>query len=274
VKAWKSALDKDNSSSCNWHEFCDAAKHVKFVGDVAGAWRSFDADYSGVITLEEIDKKAYDGLMEFKLWADEEFGGVKAAFKMMDSDKTKSLLSFREFKCACCHFGFSGDPQVVFDNLCYNGKQEGLKLEEVAFLDSWEAPVDSNQEESAYVHHSDNHQQAHIHKLSEERRKTPGPGAYDIPTGFAARPKVPGAKHHGSFSFGRRYPDRWRSGIVGPAKYDPIKEAESTLRRKPAFSFGNAIRCVVPPRRKRILPAYVSQDSRFDDAFSCVYPFT
>ena len=35
-------------------------------GDVAGAWRAFDSDLSGYLTLNEIDTEASDTLCEFK----------------------------------------------------------------------------------------------------------------------------------------------------------------------------------------------------------------
>jgi hypothetical protein len=53
LKAWRGILDKDNSNCCNWHEFQEAAKHLRFTGDVAGAWLHFDQDISGYITLKD-----------------------------------------------------------------------------------------------------------------------------------------------------------------------------------------------------------------------------
>merc|ERR1719456_1528909 len=108
------------------------------MGDVAGAWRHFDTDFSGFITLQEIDSQAHEVLMEFKRWADEEFGGVKPAFMLMDKDKSKQV-SFREFRSACRHFGFEGDVQRLYENLSLSpSREQMLQFEEVAFLDHWE----------------------------------------------------------------------------------------------------------------------------------------
>lgn len=53
-------------------------------------------------------KEAHDCLVEFKTWANEEFGGVRSAFKALDSD-TSGSLNYKEFKAACRNYGFTGD---------------------------------------------------------------------------------------------------------------------------------------------------------------------
>ena len=37
----------------------------------------------------------------------------------------------------------------------------------------------------------------------------PGPGAYDVLSGFAAQPRVPTARHSGAHTFGRRGETFW-----------------------------------------------------------------
>ena len=51
------------------------------------------------ITLNEIDPDSNAMLVGFKKWADEEFGGVKSAFAVLDEDQSGGL-TFREFKRA------------------------------------------------------------------------------------------------------------------------------------------------------------------------------
>ena len=63
-----------------------AERHGQFVVDraqleVPGAWRALDHDLSGYITLAEIEPEACQNLIAFKGWSDEEFGGVRNAFK-------------------------------------------------------------------------------------------------------------------------------------------------------------------------------------------------
>eukprot|EP00913_Durusdinium_trenchii_P018680 g17554.t1 len=66
VKAWRHLLDRDGSNRCNWHEFLNACKIIGFKGDVAGAWRAFDEDLSGYITLKELDREGYRTLWDFR----------------------------------------------------------------------------------------------------------------------------------------------------------------------------------------------------------------
>ena len=43
-----------------WSEFQAACHKLRYAGDVAGAWRAFDADLSGYLTLNEVDTEASD----------------------------------------------------------------------------------------------------------------------------------------------------------------------------------------------------------------------
>merc|ERR1719265_2137608 len=81
LKAWRCAMDKDNSNCCSWYEFRDAAKHIKHTGDIAATYLALDDDLSGTISLKEIAPDLYQALVEFKLWCDENFGNVKFAFR-------------------------------------------------------------------------------------------------------------------------------------------------------------------------------------------------
>ena len=47
-EAWR-AVDLDGSNQLTWNEFCNMCRMVKFRGNVPGAWRHFDSDYSGFI---------------------------------------------------------------------------------------------------------------------------------------------------------------------------------------------------------------------------------
>ena len=69
LKAWKQLLDKDGSNRCSWSEFQAACHRIRYHGDVAGAWRAFDEDLSGYITLNELDSEASTTLSNFKSWA-------------------------------------------------------------------------------------------------------------------------------------------------------------------------------------------------------------
>eukprot|EP00438_Fugacium_kawagutii_P005776 Skav228437 [mRNA] locus=scaffold3558:172793:178853:+ [translate_table: standard] len=132
LKAWRVALDMDNSNRCTWPEFQAAC----FMGDVAGAWRALDVDLSGSITLQEIDKESSNVLATFKAWADDNFGGIRSAFAVFDSDGSNSV-TMREWRYACRIYGFNQGAANLFKQLDGEG-MGSLSLEQVAFLDDWD----------------------------------------------------------------------------------------------------------------------------------------
>lgn len=144
VKAWRVCLDRDNSNVVNWQEFQEAAKRIRFKGDVAGAWRYLDNDLGGFITLAEIDKDASDVLMGFKLWCNEEFGGVRSAFSTFDSDGSGEV-NFSEFRTCCLQYQYKGNAKSVFNALDTDG-QGLLAFNEISFLDDWELPPEPKAE--------------------------------------------------------------------------------------------------------------------------------
>lgn len=283
LKAWRAVMDKDNSNSCNWHEFTDAAKHIKFPGDVAGAWLALDEDLSGFISLNEIDRNANSALVEFRQWAVEEFGSVAMAFKMLDTDHSNEL-TYTEFRFAVRNYGFAGDLPVLFENLD-QGRSQRLEFREVAFLDGWQVPQDdlpagmSNDCTDATwtMSQSQDPISAGESLLPDFWTSGPGPGAYDMSSGFGAMPWAPCAKHGGAFSFNRRGEWLKVAKSIGPAHYDlaPEKVDEVQKRRKPAWSFGSqarpaAIRAVsTPPMRASPGPgAYEAKTSFNGPLFS------
>ncbi|CAE7496790.1 Poc5 [Symbiodinium pilosum] len=191
LKAWRFAMDKDCSNSCNWHEFQEAAKLVRFHGNLAGAWLALDADCSGSISLKEIDPEAHECLTAFKTWADAEFSGVRSAFKVLDADGSGSL-NFREFKSAVRMYGFTGDCKLLFQCLDQMGKGS-LQMHEVSFLDNWtnedlvaESELGSLDDgASSRRRFGENGD-----RLLEYYTENPGPGTYAMPGGFGASDRL------------------------------------------------------------------------------------
>lgn len=136
LRAWRHFMDRDGDNHVNWGEFVQACKSFDYRGDVAGAWRAFDDDLSGYITLQEFDSEVSESLLEFRSWCHEEFGNVKAAFSVFDDDGSKRL-SFQEFRGACRVYGFGGDIKRIFD-CCDVAHEKSLSLQDVAFLDDWQ----------------------------------------------------------------------------------------------------------------------------------------
>lgn len=147
LNAWRQILDKDNSNACNWNEFLAACSKLHFAQDVPGAWRALDKDLSGCISLNELDPVSNTALLSFKCWAEQEFGGVRSAFRVFDADGSKEITS-AEFK-QCCHiFGFRGDVRTIFKALDVEGGGTLTPLE-VFFLDDWEVDAEEREEPRA-----------------------------------------------------------------------------------------------------------------------------
>mmetsp|Transcript_133735 Transcript_133735/g.285971 ORF Transcript_133735/g.285971 Transcript_133735/m.285971 type:complete len:821 (-) Transcript_133735:25-2487(-) len=144
LKAWRHALDKDNSNHCNWFEFQAACQKCKYQGNVPGAWRFLDADLSGYITLKELDEASCAILKEFKDWAVEEFGSVRSAFGVFDGDGSNEI-SYNEFRACCRIYGYDGCSKSIFGALDLESNL-ALSVEEVAFLDDWDFDVEDSKE--------------------------------------------------------------------------------------------------------------------------------
>eukprot|EP00927_Polykrikos_kofoidii_P012175 TRINITY_DN15237_c0_g1_i1.p1 TRINITY_DN15237_c0_g1~~TRINITY_DN15237_c0_g1_i1.p1 ORF type:complete len:767 (+),score=120.86 TRINITY_DN15237_c0_g1_i1:158-2302(+) len=213
LKAWRQALDCDSTNRCNWDEFEAACNRIGFNGDVAGAWRALDDDLSGFITLSEIDPVANDTLRRFKHWANEEFGGVRSAFAVFDSDGSNEVSS-REFRRSCRIYGFEGDVHTLFRALDLE-RSGSLTIKEVAFLDEWEfrgqgssvdetqvAPVDLARNGSGPLFGVDGEPRR---DRTTTQYGTEGRGpVYALPTTVGNTPATPMVRFPGAYSFRKR----------------------------------------------------------------------
>lgn len=139
IQAWRRLIDIDRSNRVSWNEFRAAADYLGFTGNVAGAWRILDSDFSGYIGLSEFDFAGYEHLASFKKWADQTFGSVIRAFHFLDKDKSGGL-TFAEMKKACKQLSWDGNPRILFE-LLDTGNKKGepsryITLDEIEFLDS------------------------------------------------------------------------------------------------------------------------------------------
>jgi len=160
IKAWRNLLDKDATNRCNWYEFQEACEAVGYKGDIAGAWRAFDEDLSGYISLREVDEESSQILLGFRKWANDSFGGVKSLFNVFDTDASGSL-SFQEFRAACRIYGYEGSTKILFAALdCDHGINRGkgeLSWKELDFLDDWDL---QNEEDVAEEKHDQKEKEA------------------------------------------------------------------------------------------------------------------
>lgn len=252
LRAWRQAMDKDNSNTCNWYEFLAASRSLNFTADVAGAWLHFDKDLSGAISLAEIDPKSNDMMVEFKKWADGEFGGVRAAFRVLDKDKSETL-SFAEFRTSVVSFGFTGDEVTLFR--CLDSGQGKLHPHEVHFLDDWDTTApDAASEPSVDSLQTRPRSQGGWSRMTKSGRPgsvqesilefytdAPGPGSYELPSAFAAKPKTPTARHSGTWSFCSRPEAAWLQQLKSVGPEAGLSPAEPR-RRPPSWTFARTSR--------------------------------
>jgi Ca2+-binding EF-hand superfamily protein len=138
IKAWRQCLDTDSSNKVTWAEFNRACEKLKFSPKPrrAAAWRGLDDDNSGYITLAELDPESNEQLINFRSWADENFGSIRLAFKQLDRDKS-GHLSYAEFRSAVAKYGLIGDTRMLFDAFDTN-MIGAITLDNMTFLESWE----------------------------------------------------------------------------------------------------------------------------------------
>mmetsp|Transcript_7709 Transcript_7709/g.16945 ORF Transcript_7709/g.16945 Transcript_7709/m.16945 type:complete len:721 (-) Transcript_7709:15-2177(-) len=278
LKAWRHCLDLDSSNRVNWEEFEAACKRlppkgISYQGDVAGAWRHLDDDLSGYITLKEIDPAANQVLLDFKTWADDEFGGVRSAFGVFDCDASQEV-NYREFRKGCRRYGYAGDTHSLFRALDVD-RNGVLGLDQVSFLDNWDVPEPPVPMDPSWAAASggDTLSGGNSIRSTEYGGSTtcadsqlltiyhsvgPGPGTYAPPTTVGAGPLAPTVRFAGAYQFGRRYPlmlpgigaPRDSSDFPSPGDYDDRQGIDALAPGKPSCIFGTERRRVVEVSEK------------------------
>jgi Ca2+-binding EF-hand superfamily protein len=270
LKAWRVLLDTDSSNRCTYSEWQEACKLMGFQGDVPGAWRALDRDYSGFITLREIAPNEAEALRVFAAWCVQEFGGVRSAFSVFDASGDNEV-SYREFRRACRIYGYDTDVQKLFKALDTE-RNGSLAMSEVMFLDDWEfrdaqeREADSSMEEvSATADGSSVLKSTSFENAStmEYFSFAPGPGAYDLPATLGTDPRTAlQNRNAGAFSFRRRVrAHRNLPGISRDAPFQPSPVDYHDTRAwsliapaKPSYGFGSERRAAQEPVVKTDLP--------------------
>jgi len=272
VKAWRMLLDADSSNRCTYSEWEQGCKKIGFQGDTPGAWRALDRNFSGYITLREIDEAEAEALRVFAKWCVEEFGGVRSAFSVFDASADNEV-SYREFRRACRIYGYDKDVQKLFRALDVE-RNGTLTVSEVMFLDDWEfrdiveehggpdGPEDGLEEASDSVTLSARGA-PRLGSTTEFSTDGPGPAAYDLPgtIGMDIRTSCL-FRSSGAYSFRRKLASqRMLPGISrdaafepSPADYDEAPGRSATTPAKPSWGFGTERRPIVDPISKSDLP--------------------
>lgn len=110
--AWRRFLDRDQTNKILYKDFGNICRTLR-LQNVPGIWRALDKELIGCLTLHDVDQDSADALRLFKEWAEEYFGTVQCAFRMLDTSRS-GALSFAQFRRALPNFGFDGDTRVLF----------------------------------------------------------------------------------------------------------------------------------------------------------------
>jgi len=246
LKGWR-AMDRDNSNRASWQEFANCCEQIGFKGDAAGAWRALDDDLSGFITLREVDDNAAEILIDFKKWADEEFGGVRSAFQVLDHDSSNEV-PYTEFRRAVRNYGFTGDIRRLFLDLDYEGHGY-LRSQDICFLDAWDLKEEEQDVEfKPEDFHSPAKKRASKADIGTVRlpAESPAPGSYEIPSTFGMRgiARLPPQDLGRRGSQTARLPILAEAHQISPAKYDVLEglKQASWVRQKPRYSFSRSSR--------------------------------
>lgn len=160
LRAWRFAMDTDDSDAVSRKEFVTGCNRVGFTGSVAGAWCHLDQDDSRMIGMREFDTAGYELLSSFKGWGHMFFGSAKMCFDALDEDRS-GTVTLREMKRACKGLKWCGDVEVLFDCLDVDGRQNArdaddvgnacIELKEIMFLDAWTADAEIDDVETPEV---------------------------------------------------------------------------------------------------------------------------
>lgn len=272
LKAWRILLDVDSSNRCTFSEWEQGCKKIGFQGDTPGAWRALDRNFSGYITLREIDEAEAEALSVFAKWCVDEFGGVRSAFSVFDASADNEV-SYREFRRACRIYGYDKDVQKLFRALDVE-RNGTLSVSEVMFLDDWEfrdtiedhgGPDGSEDglEEASDSGALTSRGAPRMGNTTEFSMDGPGPAAYDLPgtigTGLRTTCSF---RSSGAYSFRRKLAcqrtlpgiSRDAALVPSPADYDDTLGRCAIMPAKPSWGFGTERRPTVDPISKSDLP--------------------
>jgi len=140
TRAWRVALDTDDSGVLDFREFSSALAGIGYVGNIRTLWFSLDSKMSGNITLRDLDERAYHQLEKFRVLAARHSGGVVNCWhQLLDADKS-GTVSFPEFHEACQVLGYEDEEEELelFGYLLTTPGTRSITKHDVQFLQTWE----------------------------------------------------------------------------------------------------------------------------------------
>jgi Ca2+-binding EF-hand superfamily protein len=140
TRAWRQALDADDSGLLDAREFNAAMDIIGFVGNSRSLWFNLDEDQSGYISLAEIDAEAAQALEKFRVQCVTAFGSMDAAWvNCLDKDHS-GALTLPELEESLTELGYTDMEEVeyLFGLLRVDPSAFKIMKHEVLFLQKWE----------------------------------------------------------------------------------------------------------------------------------------
>lgn len=139
TRAWRVGLDKDNSGFLDFGEFCAAVKGLGYTGNLRTLWFNLDNDFSGSISLKELDEEAANKLEKFRVRGTMKYDTIERLWnELLDQDRSGNV-SLNEFLSHAGELGYNdAEATELFMLLLVRPGATYLKLPDLMFLQGWD----------------------------------------------------------------------------------------------------------------------------------------
>jgi len=140
TRAWRLAMDTDESGQLNFREFCTSAREMGFVGNIRTLWFNLDTDMSGAISLHELDPESAQTLEKFRALSCERYDTIPNMwYQLLDDDRSGSV-DVEEFCENVRELGYEDEEEIyrLFGLLLLRPGKRSIQLKDIMFLQGWE----------------------------------------------------------------------------------------------------------------------------------------